>query len=226
MSSYLKEQLQETLKVLDTCLECIYQGKPHMYRALAGQLRIMLCDTQGKRENSLFALAFPNLEVNAIEPILWSKDEIGSVRMSQRADGTNRIAQMPIEITSFANGLVVADLIVSQSTLLPIGKWQEQRLTIHPTRLSVKSIIRTVADKGGGAHVDEKASPELKYMYQRTATNRTFAEVFIIGIGRFVQRLGEYIFKYEGCRVPQDLIAQERQIFNLLVAAHVDATKH
>ena len=76
MSAYLKQQLQDSLAVVDTCLECIYSGKPHMYRALAGQLRLLLCDTQrkndnSKKDNSLLAAIYPKLEASAFEAI-WS----------------------------------------------------------------------------------------------------------------------------------------------------------
>ena len=37
-----------------------------MYRPLAGQLRLLLCDTQRKTDNSLLASVYPALEVSAL----------------------------------------------------------------------------------------------------------------------------------------------------------------
>lgn len=218
MTSYLKQQLQESLAVVDTCLECIYEGKSHMYRPLAGQLRLLLCDTQRKADNSLLAAIYPRLEVSAVAPIGWSREEAGGVRMIQTGAGTNRIGQMPLDISVFANGLAVADLLLTRDHLVPIVSWPDQCLTFHPARLSIRRVVRIVADKGGGAHVDANASAELRLMYERTPTGRTYAELFVVGIGRFVQRLGEKLFNNKGCRVPQDLIHK----YNLLVAAHQD----
>jgi hypothetical protein len=222
MSAYLKGQLQESFAVVDTCLDCIYQGKTHMYRPLAGQLRLLLCDTNRGTDNSLLATVYPNLEVSSIETISWSRDEAGGIRMLQTEAGTNRIAQMPLQIDEYANGLVVADLLFRKSELLSIARWAEQRLTFHPARLSVRTVVRTVADKGGGAHVDRKSSPELQLMYQRTPPGRTYAELFVVGVGRFVQQLGEKLLGYKGCRVPESLTSIAHHRHNLLVAAHQD----
>lgn len=225
MTTYLKDQLRDSLAVVDTCLDCIYQGKTHMYRALAGQLRLLLCDTQRKADNSLLAAVYPKLEVSAIEPVTWSHNEAGGIRIISTEASTNRIAQMPIEVSSYSNGLVVADLILQRDNHIPIARWSEQRLTFSPERLTVKAVIRAVADKGGGAHVDSNASPELRLMYQNTPPGRTYAELFVISIGRYVQQLGEKLLNYTGARVPEELILAAHQKFNLLVAAHQDVTE-
>jgi hypothetical protein len=224
MSDYLKEQLRESLAVVDTCLECIYEGKTHMYRALAGQLRLMLCDTQRKVDNSLIRRAHPKLELSAIREIGWSSDDAGFVRI-QGGAGTNRIAQMPFEVTRYANGLAVADVLLDKERLLSIADWASQRLTFQPERLSISTVIRTVADKGGGAHVDSTGSTALRLMYAQTPAGRTYAELFVVGVGRFVQRLGERLYGYEGCRVPTSLTSAQHEKLNLIVVAHHEATE-
>ena len=196
-----------------------------MYRALAGQLRLLLCDTRQKKNNSLLAVSYPKLEVSGIEPINWSPSAAGVVRMSQSESGTNRIAQMPLEISIYPNGLAVADLVLNHDALHPIATWCNQRLTFHPTRLTARTVIRTVADKGGGAHVDADGSPELRLLYQYTPAGRTYAELFVIAIGRFVQSLGEKLLNQKGCRVPAELTIGAHRKFNLLVATHLELTE-
>lgn len=218
MSSYLAGQLKESLQVLDTCLECVYAGKHHMHRALAGQLRLLLCDGG----SSLIRAVYPALEVSAMETINWSAEGAGPLRMSQTSGGTNRIAQMPFEITVYENGLEVADLLLSQTVLLTLDTWCDQPVTFHPTKLDIHKVIKAVADKGGGAHVDPKASPALALMRRRAVSERTYAELFIIALARFVQQIGEQLLKYEGCRVDQSLHSRKHHKYNLLVAAHRD----
>lgn len=225
MSDYLNQQLRDSLAVVDTCLECIYSGKNHMYRALAGQLRLLLCDTKERRDNSLLAAIYPELEVSGFEPIDWSSSSAGVVAISQPAGGPNRIAQMPIEVSVYSNGLAVADLLLSRDTLHPIGEWSEQRLTFHPARLSAKAVIRSVADKGGGAHVDADSSHELRMLYKPALAGRTYAELFVVAIGRFVQQLGEKLLNQTGSRVPVELTSAAHHKINLLVAAHHEWTK-
>jgi len=225
MNEYIKQQLRESLAVVDTCLACIYEGKSHMYRALAGQLRLLLCDTQRGVDNSLIRRALPNLKVSAVADVEWSTEEAGPVRMQQGEAGTNRIAQMPLEISAYENGLVVADLLIDKDRLLPIHEWADQRLSFHPAKLFIRNAVKEVADKGGGAHVDSSASPALRLMYEKTPPGNTYAEVFVVAIGRYVQRLGEALFKYEGCRVPVHLLSAQHEKYNLLVLAHQDVTE-
>jgi hypothetical protein len=225
MTEYLQDQLRHALAVVDTCLESIYAGKAHMYRPLAGQLRLLLCDTQRKKDNSLFAAVYPKLEVSPLQAIVWSSSEAGGIEMRQMDGGTNRIAQMPLEITVFANGLSIANLLIDLDRFTPIREWIDQQLTFYPSRLDMRMVIRTVADKGGGAHVDANASPELRYMYKRAPGGRTFAELLVIAIGRYAQRLGEHLLGGEGSRLPRELLSAQHTKYNLLVAAPQDVAQ-
>jgi len=219
-SSYLKDELREALRVIETCLSCIYSGETHMYRALASQLRILLCDTRYKKDNSLLVAVYPKLEVSGLESMNWSRQGSGYMRITQTEAGTNRVAQMPFEITQFHNGLSIADLQLEQSKLIPIGQWSEQFVTYSPTELTINEIIRSVADKGGGAHVDATMSPALKYMRQLTPVGKTYAELFIIALARFIHILGEKLFSYEGCKVPKQLFEKSHNKYNLGIVAH------
>lgn len=218
--TYLKGELRETFKVIETCLSCIYSGQTHMYRALASQLRLLLCDTSRKKDNSLLVSVYPKLEVSGLESINWSKHSSGYLHISQTGAGTNRVAQMPFEITQFYTGLSTADLLLEKSKLIPIGQWSEQFVTYSPTELTIKEIIRSVADKGGGAHVDTSMSPALKNMRKLTPVGKTYAELFIIALARFIHALGEKLFSYEGCKLPKELFTQTLQKYNLGMVAH------
>ena len=220
--AYFQEELIESLRVVDTCLACIYSGEAHMYRALAAQLRILLCDTQRNRDNSLILSVYPRLEVSALQSVSWSQHEVGYLRLQQCEGGTARVALMPFEITHYANGLAVADLQLDDSRTLHMGNWGCQPVTYYPAELSVAEIIRSVADKGGGAHVDRNISPALRDMRTQTPVGETYAQLLVIAIGRFIQALGEHLFSYRGCRVPSELIEQAHQKYNLGMAAHQD----
>jgi hypothetical protein len=217
---YLKEQMRETLRVIDTCLSCIYSGESHMYRALASQLRILLCDTYRKHDNSLIAAVYPKLEVSALRAIDWSSESSGYLTLIQSEQSTNRIAQMPFEITQYANGLSIADLLLDNSKLLPIGQWREQTVTHYPADLTIKEIVRSIADKGGGAHVDASLSPALRYMRRVTPVGQTYGQLFIVALARFAHCLGEKLFLYEGCRVSKELLSQAHNKYNLGIVAH------
>ena len=219
--TYLRDQLREAFRVIDSCLKCIYEGDRHMYRSLAGQLRLLLCDTQRKKDNSLLPAAFPGLEIPALRAIVWSETQAAGQKFLPSPSGTTRVSQMPIDVSVYKNGLVVADLLYSHGHL-PVAQWCDQRLTLEPTDLTIREVIKTVADKGGGAHVDADASAQLRFLYKTAPAGRTYAELCICAIGRFVQRAGEKLFKYEGVRVPKDIVGFEYEKMDLIIAAHVD----
>ena len=191
-----------------------------MYRPLAGQLRILLCDTWSRKDISLCVNTYPELRVSGLNTVSWSESKTEYLELRQPSGGDARIAQMPLEITVFENGLAIADLMLTNETLVPIAEWSAQTVTFHPTKLTVFDIVRTVADKGGGSHVDASSSRNLRYLVKQTPGGHTYAEMFILGAGRFVQKIGEKLFDYEGVQVPSQLSRGQVQKFNLALAAH------
>lgn len=217
---YLKNQLRESFKVIDTCLSCCYSNEAHMYKPLAGQLRILFCDSNKKKDNSLLLRIYPNIKLGGLSSIEWSKDGSSFVALHQPSDGTARIARMPYEIIRYSNGLSVANFLFNKGVMLDIPSWMDQCVTHHPTSLTVRDIVRHIADKGGGAHVDSNSSAELRYMNQSTPVGRPFGELFILALARIAQAIGEKLFGYEGVKVPIELRNAQHTKYNPLLIAH------
>lgn len=140
--------------------------------------------------------------------------------LHQPSDGTARIATMPYEITQYSNGLAVADLLCNKEVMLDVPSWMDQCVTHHPISLTIRDIVRHIADKGGGAHVDSNSSAELRYMSQSTPVGRPFGELFILALARLAQAIGEKLFKYEGVKLPFELRNARQIKYNLLLVAH------
>lgn len=220
---YLKQQLKESFLIIDSCLKCYYENDHHMYKPLAGQLRILFCDFQGRKDNSLLPRVFPQITLNILEPIDWSDKQSSSLKLLQNPDGSNRISSIPLEIKQYKNGLAIAELIPAKNEkLVDIPTWVNQYLTHYPTSLTVKDIIRNLADKGGGAHVDSNLSAQQRYMNQMTLVGRSFGEMFIIAMSKLAQRIGENIFEYEGVKIPTELTSEEHMSYKLDLIAHQD----
>ena len=214
---YLKAELKICFELIDTILECHYAGKKNMYRLLAGQLRILLCHKN--RGNMLLPRVFPEIVLSSLKTIDWS-DEKNEEIMMHDPNGDARISRMPFEIIRYSNGLVVADLFFNKDEMLDTKSWINQALTYNPTPLTINDIIIHIAEKGGGAHVDNSPSPQLRYMRQRTPTGQTYAEMFIIALARTVQLIGEELFNYEAPKVPFELRNDKHERYNSLVVAH------
>ncbi len=187
-------ELAECFAVIDTCLAAYYAGAKHMYRPLAGQLRILLCDRP-----PLLTRVFPTLAIGALRAIEWLEpDQVtlfdnnpARVGVQHPPDQELRLARMPFLITAYENGLQVADLQVAPGgETLPLDEWMDQRITLHPVELSLRETIRSVANKGGGAHVDDDVNSALHHMYRTGPAGVGVHVLFTIAVGRFAQQIG------------------------------------
>ena len=221
--TYLKEQLKESFLIIDSCLKSYYENEPYMYKPLAGQLRILFCDSNRKKDNSLLPRVFPNIKLNALEDINWDENESSSVQIIQNSSNTSRIATMPFELMQYTNGLVIPKFIfANQKKMVDIPTWVEQYLTHHPTTLQVRDVIRDIADKGGGAHVDSNLSANQRYMNKITPFGHQYGEMFIIAMARLAQRMGEELFDYKGFRPSVELNFEAYMSYKSVMMAHSD----
>ena len=188
-------RLSQCFRVIDTCLASYYAGAVHMYGPLAGQLRILFCDT----DPPLLSRVFPDLALCPLRPVDWADppdaplfDSNPTRLVVEHSPGEEcRLARMPFLITEYANGLQVADLQLDpEGQLLPLSDWMNQSVTLHPSDISLRKVVRSVADTDGGAHVDDQVSETLRVMY-RTGPHGVGVDVlFVIAVGRFAQKLG------------------------------------
>ncbi len=195
----LHDELSECFKVLDTCLRCYYSGETHMHRPIAGQLRILFCDRRGKKDNSLLGRTFRLFTLSRVRPIEWvdpsslpsRTDDLRYLRMDIPEDWEIRVANMPFVIREYGSGLQVADLDMEEAgPLLPLEQWVGQEVTIYPQPLSVCGIIRTVTDKGGGAHVDSEENTELRLMRSHGPAGVGVNVLFTVALARLAQQFG------------------------------------
>lgn len=241
-------ELTECFAVIDTCLATYYKGKKHMYRPLAGQLRILLCD-----KPPLLSRVFPDLTIGTLRPIDWFQPShytpfdgnASRIAVNHPPDQEFLLARMPFLITAFKSGLQVADLEFDAAgkTLL-LDKWMDQLVTVHPSDLSLREMVKSVADKGGGAHIDDTVNNALHHMSLTKPAGLGVHILFSIAVGRFAQTLGLHYaqfvdkFGYRGklqdivfdskhpavrtsAQVPQELERSPRSQFALTVLKRI-----
>jgi hypothetical protein len=193
------DELLETFRAIDSCLRAYYSGSVEIYRPLASQLRLLFCDRSRKRDGSLIARCFRCLELQPIAPIEWvpvadlptRTDLLGSVRITGHNAHLLEVAKMPFTVTEFQNGLEIADLDLDAGKApIPLAPWLDQCVTIHTGFLTIRDIILSVANKGGGAHVDDQPNRQLKDLKRLRPVRLGAHVLFTIAIGRFAQLLG------------------------------------
>jgi len=249
----LHDELIECFKVIDSSLKSYYDGNSHMFRPLAGQLRILFCDTIGRKDNSLLGRIFPKFSLGSIKPIKWlnpenlsqESDIISSLLIKIPAGQDYIVAQEPFVITEFSNGLQIADIEIDESSfLIPLNEWLDQEVTIDPSALTVRSIIRTVADQGGGAHVDSNQCDELTWMKSTGPNGVGFNVLLIVAIARLAQKIGVNYYQSRNksesldslkffetdpddksvksmARIPQELFSKKHNKYNMMIIKRI-----
>jgi hypothetical protein len=240
------EEAIECFKVIDTSLRCYYAGERHMYRSIASQLRILFCD----KPKPLLLRLFPELQLSPLQriiPILpgsFSDDVAHFNAVKIKGPVSTTLSYMPFEITKFFNGVTDCRLLFSEAELLiPMTDWVEQQISLYPDHtkpLSISEWIRTVADRGGGAHVHKSKD----ILLTKLETIGPFEEpifhaAIIIAMGRVAQEIGFSIIQlYErygttgtlplqdfdknhpvvrnAARVPKEYYDHPREIINLM----------
>ena len=182
-----------------------------MYRPLAAQLRILFCDYKWKKNkkknNALLAKLFTTLLLPTVQEAQYY--ELGSTEhltgpaknFAAKPIDQNfipRIASMPFEITQFNNGLEVCDLLLQEpQNQIPLDEWLEKPITKYPKIVSIVDLIKTVADRGGGAHIHPTVDSFLALLKKKsTPCKMGYDALFTIALGRYAQQIGFMVFQF------------------------------
>ncbi len=141
------------LEIIDENVRLYRRGKTACYRAVAAQLRLLLCDTTRQH------------------------GEIVDISLARRIKPELALPPLRLSPPDLPDGGLSFD---RQATLLPLAAWLNQRLPLSGgcPPLSLRDLIRLVADQDGGAHVDPKPHSLIRHRPTRAAE--------IIAIGEMI----------------------------------------
>jgi len=164
-----------------------------MYRTLSAQLRILLCDSP----KPLLVRLFTNLELQrlqSVKPFLPGNspselEHLNAVSVSGSQPLT--ISCMPFEARIYFNGVEDCwPLIDADGSLISIGDWVEQVISTHPIPVTVRQLIRTVSDRGGGAHVHKSKDTLLFGLKGMGLGKLHLAALVLIALSKIMQNIG------------------------------------
>lgn len=166
-----REDIDASCSVMVSNIKNYYEENKHSYRAVAVELRKLLCDTNKGDDISLLKRLFPDF---CLRPLCGSQDKIDKYP----------VFYMSGIIYSDGKGFSkISQLINEDAPSLLIDEWLDQRMIDGTT--TVRNFIRSVADKEG-AHSNKKYNEILKKTKTvKISTNWAFCDQFIIVIGRY-----------------------------------------
>ncbi|WP_425919050.1 hypothetical protein [Acinetobacter sp. TSRC1-2] len=180
----------ECFKVIESCLKSIYSGETHMCRALSAQLRILLCDYSNNSKPLLMRL-IPNLELLSLVNTYDDSKDL-DLKLSR-----NVLIGMSFEARCYWNGVEDSIPLYGQK-VLPLNDWADQIILSYPIPLTIRKLIKLIANKGGGAHVDEDGHPLLELLQEKVFQRLNQGELLIVGLSKIIQQLSfQLIQAYE-----------------------------
>jgi len=137
----------DCLKQIQLNIDCYSDKNDFPYKSVSVQLRILLCD-----QNPLYKKLFPNLKLH---PILR-----GGMNNLPQSLKDSCVLFLPARTRFFGDGRpckIEALFDKNSKQLLLVEDWLDQTLLVlYKTPITIRDLIRSVADKDGGAHVDSK----------------------------------------------------------------------
>lgn len=193
----LARAMVDCLNIIGSLMRSYEEGDSHLYIPMAAQLRILFCDTHKRKDHSLLSRLTPDVKLLAFRNIEF------------QGAGSLQIAALPFKIKTTSNGVILADFELSYPTrFVTLSEWREQVVTLHPCELTVNQIIRSVCDKGGGAHFDDEDGFELSAMRRSGPTLGGIQIPFTIAMARYAHKLGNALIrdrgKHWGISTPND----------------------
>jgi hypothetical protein len=190
----LVKEAFDVFKAVSDCLYLYYKGRPYMFKPIAGQLRILYCDTNRKKENSLLHHLYPELKLLAFRNDEYSESQNNIRIIAYGMDGYEipnalKIKEAGYSIIEDKDGIAYPDIDLAEPPIhLSLEQWRNQIID-DELNVTVKDVIRTIADKGGGAHVDIKSDDKLLLMRRSTPAKIDYQVLFIIALARYTIRL-------------------------------------
>jgi len=169
-----RRDLVASRNVIDANVEQFHRGYRDVYRPIATELRKLFCDRSTR----------------PLVPRLFPTARLHPTRLYQPGEDLTHLAyQMPFEMESTENGLVITEIFQRNRTPLPVTQWLDQPLLNASATL--REVILSVADKEG-AHSDPGYNDTLRLLRgMRLGGGEELRGEELIG--PFIVAIGEYV---------------------------------
>lgn len=226
-SAWEFEEAIECFQVIESSLRCIYSGETHMYRTLSAQLRILLCDSP----KPLLLRLFSNLQLQSLQTVTSYRPgefppELGHLNcVAFFGPGEYVISCMPFEARIYVNGVEdCRPLLEASGALLPLSSWLDQFISVEPVPVTIRQVIKTVAERGGGAHVHTTKDALLAGLRGKGPGRLHLAALVVIAVSKVMQQIGFAVIQHyekHGAKGGLPLSAIDRSHPSVVASARV-----
>lgn len=213
-----KEAL-ECFNIIETCLKCIYAGETHMCRVLAVQLRILLCE---KKPKPLLLRLLPDIKISKLKEVKYINlnEYNNNENLSIGTYSDSLIMEMPFETMHFFNGIEDCSVVYGND-VIELEKWVDRIITAYPVPITIRKLIKLVAEKGGGAHVDKNQEPLLEALRRIGPFKLNIGDLIIIALSKVVQKISFYLIQMYESQTESENITLNKEHPRVLQATRV-----
>jgi hypothetical protein len=161
----------EAQSILEDGVTNFYSGKTYSYKAVSTELRKLLCDTQGKKDISIFARMFPGVQLRPLS---------GYSLPESLKDGL--VFSLPLESNYDGKGGIRASLVV-ENQFIYRNQWLDQSIAVPD--LTIRKLIRSTSDKEG-AHSDTDIEVIVQSINAIKIGKEDTYKYLIVAIGEYI----------------------------------------
>lgn len=190
------DDLKHSINIFEGNIRLFHEGNISVYRVIAGQLWLLLCD--GK--NSLVPRVFPNLKLHPLWGSITKEGDEEWKRKFGHSIKEGLVFQMPAMVSfNGKGGSKIEVLFDERRQPIELGEWLDQDLFNQKT--TIRQLIKSVRHKEA-AHSDKDYDDTLKFTKSIKLVDEDIHIKFIVAIGEYILKVLKMAFQKEGTTSP------------------------
>jgi len=175
--------LKDSMNILEGNIRLFHQGNISVYRVIAGQLWLLLCD--GK--NSLVPRVFQNMKFHPLRGYITKEKDEEWKRKFGHSMKEGLVFQMPAMVSfNGKGGSRIEALFDECGQPIELEEWLDQDL--FSQEITILQLIKSVRHKEA-AHSDKDYDETLKFTKSIKLVNEDIHIKFIVAIGEYMLRI-------------------------------------
>lgn len=176
--------LIEAKHIILNAVDDFYHGKSYAYKIVSVELRKILCDTNRKKDVSLFHRLFPDIKFLPISGY--------SLPDNLKHDA---VYSLPLKIQYDGKGVSKASLSLDSSCRISKDEWIKQNIV--DSEITIEQFIRSISDKEG-AHSDPEIELFIRKVNSLRIGNEETYKYLIVAIGEYIAIIIDKIVEING----------------------------
>ncbi len=179
--------LRHSMDILESNIELFHAGKTSMYRVVAAQLRLLLCDYYRGKDISLMPRIFKQVKLHPVRGSMTKEQDEEWKQKFGHSFYDGIIFQMPALVSFDGKGGSKVEAVFDERRKpIDLNEWLDQML--FSKEITIRQLIKSVANKES-VHSDEDYDKTLITTKSIKLVDEDIHVKFIVGIGEYILKV-------------------------------------